>query len=398
MENNKKLFKNIALGVGILILFLWLNPFSYNDPTERTVVTGQSGSQKVVFTPGLYFAGFFAREEAYPNQIGIQYKAEAEDLTLVDNTVDIGKTGVSFLGGASATVTGIAQFGLPNDEKTMLEIHNVHRSIKGLINKRLAPYTQECLSASAQLLTPEEHYNGGKAQMAQNYLDQLKGGSYLLEIDKISTYDTLEKTMKSEYVVKKQLDKNDIPKRKFSSIKEYGISIGDAQITKTIYEDRINNMLGKQIDANTAASVAKQQLMTAQQQALTAKAQGEKKLVETEYLKKVDQTNQVVAAETKVKLQEQYKFEQKMAAEAAEFSSKAVRINADAEAYKASRLVQAGLSPLDKAEYDLNKYKAYCEALGKITLPINYFAGGNGSGSQNDLLNALLVSKLTVKE
>jgi len=402
METNELKSKKIKLGIkfliglGILLVTLWLNPFSYNDPTERTVVTQQDGDQKVVFTPGIFYAGLFAKEEPYPNQIGIQYKGDVENLSLIDNTVDIGRTAIAFLGGASATVTGIAQFGLPNDVKTMLEIHNTHKSIQGLVNRRLAPYTQECLSAAAQLLTPEEYYNGGKAQMAQNYLDQLKSGSYLLEIDKVSKYDSLEKTVRSEYIVRKQLDKNGIPKRKFSSIKEYGITVGDAQITKTVYEDRINTMLGKQIDANTAASVAKQQLMTAQQQAQTAKAQGEKKLIEVEYAKKVDQTNQVVAAETKVKLAEQYKFEQKMAAEAAEFAAKKTRIDADAEAYKNRQLVASGLTPWDKADFQLQERKAMWDAVGKTQWPTYYLVGG--SDRKGDVLDALLVSKLATED
>lgn len=398
-EEKAKLGKNANLIVKsviafiVLIVFLWINPFSYNDPTERTVVTGQGGDQKVIFKPGIFWAGFFANEVAYPNQIGIQYKGDSEDLTLTDNTIDIGKTTVAFLGGASATVTGIAQFGLPNDEKTMLDIHNTHKSIQGLVNRRLAPYTQECLSASAQLLTPETHYNGGKAQMAQDYLDQLRGGSYLLEIEKVGIYDSIEKVVKAEYVVRKQRNKDGTPKRKFSSIKEYGITVGDAQITKTIYEDRINQMLGKQIDANTAASVAKQQLMTAQQQALTAKAQGEKKLVETEYAKRVEQTNQVVAAETRVKLAEQTKLEEKTLAEAATYKSQKIKTEADADAYKAARMVSAGLSPQDKAEYEMKTKIGVAEALSKLALPTTYIVGGQ-NGNTNSLIDALLSTKL----
>lgn len=393
---NKNLIIKGGIAILALLIFLWVNPWSYNDPTERTVVTSQSGDQKVVFQPGIYYSGLFSIEAIYPNQIGIQYKGDVEDLTLIDNTVDIGRTTVGFLGGASATVTGIAQFGLPNDEKTMLEIHNTHKSIQGLVNRRLAPYTQECLSASAQLLSPETHYNGGKAQMAQYYLDQLKSGSYLLEIKKVSVYDSIEKVVKSEYIIEKQLDKNGTPKRKFSSIKEYGITVGDAQITKTIYEDRINVMLGKQIDANTAASVAKQQLMTAQQQAQTAKAQGEKKLVETEYAKKVEQTNAVVAAETKVKLAEQNKFEQKMAAEAAEFAAKKVRTEADAEAYKNRQLVSSGLSPWDKADFEMQTKVKIAEAMAKTTWPQTYIIG-NG-GSSNPIMDAMLTTQFLNKK
>jgi hypothetical protein len=384
MENYKKLITRGIIGLAAFLLVIWLNPWDYNESTERSVVTQQGGKQFVEFSPGFYYAGIFARINPYPNQIGVQYKSPTEDLEVRDNTVDIGKASIQFLGGASATVTGIAQFNLPNDERSMLDIHNSHRTVEGLIKRRLAPYTQECLSASAQLLTPEMHYNGGKAQMTQDYLDQLKYGSYLLEINKVISYDSIEKANKSEYIVRKQLDKSGISKRKFSSIKEYNITVGDAQITTTEYEPRIVNMLGKQIDAATAASVARQQLMTAQQQALTAKAQGEKKLVETEYAKKVDQTNQVVAAETKVKLAEQYKFEQKMASEAAIFAGQKVRTDADADAYAARQAVAAGLTPWDRADFEMKTKIGVAAEIGKMAWPTTYINGG-GSGNQSSL-------------
>lgn len=113
MKNYKKL---IIYGIGlifVLIFFSIINPFSYNDPTERTVITTQGGEQKVIFEPGIFYAGLFAHEQSYPNQIGVQYKADKEDLDLIDNTIDIGKTAIQFLGGATATVTGIVQFNLP---------------------------------------------------------------------------------------------------------------------------------------------------------------------------------------------------------------------------------------------------------------------------------------------
>ena len=113
-------------------------------------------------------------------------------------------------------------------------------------------------------------------------------------------------------------------------------------------------------------------------------------------MKKVDQTNQVVAAQTKVQLAEQYKFEQKMAADAAEFAAKVVRTNADAEAYKASRLVQAGLSPWDKAQFEKDTKIGVATAMSKLVLPVTYINGGN-NGNTNSLIDALLSSKLIDK-
>lgn len=391
-NKNKNLLIKGGIAVIIFLILLWINPFSYNDPTERTVVTGQTGGQKVVFTPGIYFAGFFAKEVTWPNQISVSYKDSLPGERMEDNVIEIGQISVRFNDATTAKIAGITQYILPSIESEMLAIHNAHKTITALVKRRLSPYTQECLQSSAQLMSSEMHYSGGRAQMVQDYLDQLKNGAFLLRVSKGSVYDSIEKTIKTTYDVVIKTDKKDQVMRKFSSIKEYGISVGDAQVTDVDYQAQVDNMLAKKIEAATAASISKQQLMTAQQQGLTAKAQGEKKLVETEYAKKVDQTNQVVAAQTKVQLAEQYKLEQKMASEAALFAAQVVKTNADAEAYKASRLVSAGLSPWDKADFEMKTKIGVAAELAKIKLPDTYISGGSNTNSS--LIDALLSTQL----
>jgi 5-hydroxyisourate hydrolase-like protein (transthyretin family) len=381
----------------VLILFMWLNPWSYNDPTERTVVTGQFGGQKVVFEGGVYFAGLFAKEQSYPNRMSVVYNGTVVSESMdSEKSFNIGNVEVRFNDATTAKLTGIVQYRLPSTEKDMLEIHNTHGTPEALVKRRLAPYTQECLQSAAQLLSAEVCYSGGRAQMTQDYLDQLKNGSYLLYVKTNDVYDSLERAVKRVYEVKIQTDKTNQKMRKFSSIKEYDVSIDDAQITDVDYQQQVDNMLTKKIEASTAASVAKQQLMTALQQAETAKAKGQQKLVETEYAKKVEQTNQVVAAQTKVQLAEQYKLEQKMAAEAALFAAQVVKTDADAAAYAASRMVSAGLSPIDKAEYEMKTKIGVATALSKVVLPTTYISGGQ-NGNTNSLIDALLSSKLIEK-
>lgn len=397
MKDPKNLIIKGAIALGVLVLFLFINPFSYNDPTERTVVTTQGGSQRVVFTPGMYWSGFFSKEVAWPNQISVSYSDSVpHKATMEDNTIEIGLVNVRFNDATTAKVKGITQYILPSTEKEMLEIHNAHRTPEALVMRRLSPYTQECLQSSAQLLSSEMHYSGGRAQMVQDYLDQLKLGAYLLRINATNVYDSIEKANKKVYEIVIQTDKNGQSKRKFSSIKEYAIIVGDAQITDVDYDPMVDNMLAKKIDAATAASIAKQQLMTAQQQALTAKAQGEKKLVETEYAKKVEQTNQLVAAQTKVELAKTYRQEQEEAAKAALFAAQKTRTDADAEAYKNSRMVAAGLTPQEKAQFEMDTKIGVAKEIAKISLPSTYIVGGQ-NGITNSLIDALLSTKLIDK-
>lgn len=76
-----------VLSIVGLILFLIVNPFSWNDAGNRTVVERTTGEQIVQFAPGIFYAGFFAKEKEWPNQISVTYQEENPQLELEDNGI-----------------------------------------------------------------------------------------------------------------------------------------------------------------------------------------------------------------------------------------------------------------------------------------------------------------------
>jgi len=381
--------KQIIIGVVAivaLIIMLIINPFSWNDGGERTVVQRTSGEQKVQFAPGVFYAGFFAKEDSWPNQISVLYNADVSDYEMRDNGIEIGKIDIRFNDATTAKVSGIVQYILPSDEKEMILLHNTHRTPQSLVSKRLAPYTKECLQSSSQLMSSEKHYGGGRAQMSQDFLNQLREGVYLLNTTEKVTFDTLAQEKKRIYQTTIQLD-NGLPKRKVSSLKEYGITVADGGITDVDYEQQVDAKLAKIIDAATKSAISKQELMTAQQQSLTAEAEGKKKLVEIEYQQKQEQTKQVVAAQTRVSVAEQAKLEAKIQAEAAEINARQIKTMADAEAYAKQKAIQAD-GALDKKLATYEKTQMYwAEAFGKyqgnIVPQFSTGTGLQGNGAVN---------------
>lgn len=363
--------KPIILGVSgliTLIILLSINPFSWNDAGNRTVVERSNGEQIVQFRPGVFYAGFWAKETEWPNQISVTYQSDKADLELKDNGIEVGKVNIRFNDATTADVKGITQFILPPDEKDMILINNTHRTPVSLVSKRLAPYTKECLASSSQLMSSEKHYGGGRAQMA---------------------FDELEKENKRVYITEIQVDpKTSQPKRKISSIKEYGITVADAAITDVDYEAKVDEKLVKIIDAVTKSSISKQELMTAQQQTLTAKAKGEQALVEIEYLQKQEQTKQVVSAQTRVAVAEQDRIQQKIQMETAGLQAQQTKTLADAEAYKKRAVMQAdgALEMKLKAQVEVQKYwaDAFSKYQGAVVPQIQTGAGNN---STNGALN-----------
>lgn len=376
-----KSIKVAIIGVFALIVFLMTNPFSWNDGGYRTVVEPTSGKQFVQFKPGIFYAGFFAKTTEWPNQISVSYQDSNPSTDIQETTVEIGRLTIRFNDGSTADVKGITQYMLPADETEMISMHNAHRTPMSLVMKRLAPYTKEGLQSSAQLMSSEMHYGGGRAQMSQDFINQLQNGVYLLEVKEVNLFDSISRENKRVYQTKIQLNKDGQPKRKVSSVKEYGITTADASITDVDYETRIDGLLAKKIDATTRASISKQELMTAQQQQLTAKAKGEQVLVEIEYKEKQVQMQQVVSAETAVKMAEQDKAKQKIAWEASIFEANKRKTLADAEAYEKRTAFQANNGLLDKVQAWKDVNLAYAKALeGSNWVPTTVIGGGGTSG------------------
>ncbi|MBT1686814.1 flotillin family protein [Dawidia soli] len=395
--------RSIIIGVVsilALILFLILNPFSWNDAGNRTVVERTTGEQIVQFAPGIFYAGFFAKEKAWPNQISVTYQDTNAQLEIEDNGIEVGQIMVRFSDATTANVKGITQFILPSDEKEMILIHNTHRTPQSLVVKRLAPYTKECLQSSAQLMSSEKHYGGGRAQMSQDFMDQLKDGVYLLKTEENVVFDSLEREKKRIYQTQIQYDKKtNAPKRKLSSIKEYGITVADAAITDVDYEDQVDEKLKKIIDAVTKSSISKQELMTAQQQTLTAKAKGEQALVEIEYQQKQEQTRQVVEAETRVKVAEQEKLQQKVAYDASILEAKKIKELADAQAYARAKIMRADGALEMKLKAQVEVQKVWAEAFSKYTGAIvPQFQTGGGTTSNGALNFMDIMTAKTAKD
>lgn len=385
--------------VVLFIGFLMINPFSWNDAGNRTVVERTNGEQIVQFAPGIFYAGFFAKEKEWPNQISVTYQENAAKLELEDNGIEVGQIMIRFSDATTANVKGITQFILPSDEKEMVLIHNTHRTPQSLVVKRLAPYTKECLQSSAQLMSSEKHYGGGRAQMSQDFMDQLKEGVFLLKTEENVVFDSLAGEKKRVYETEVQLDSKSLPKRKLSSIKEYGITVADAAITDVDYEEKVDQKLTKIIDAVTKSSISKQELMTAQQQTLTAKAKGEQALVEIEYQQKQEQTRQVVEAETRVKVAEQDKLQQKIAYDASILEAKKIKELADAQAYARSRIMQADGALEMKLKAQVEVQKVWAEAFSKYTGAIvPQFQTGSGVATNGALNFMDIMTAKTAKD
>ena len=396
-----KFSKNIIVAALIFVAALLILPnlIGYNSSGMVTIRESRSGKVDAIITPGFYFDGFSTITH-YKQYITIAYSNDETDATISVKPIEI-----RFNDGSKADASGIVRFELPKDPQSLVQLHIAYRSQESVANQLLMPFTKECLKNSSQLMSSEMHYSSGRSIMSQNFQDQLENGVFILEVDEKLTIDTLTHESKREYnteIIRDKATKQ--PLRKKSGLTRYLIGVSDANISDVDYEEMIDKLLAKKIESTTQTSVSKQNLIRAQQEALTKEAEGKKKLVEIEYQEKQNQTRNVIQAQTRVQLAEQNKLEQKIGLEASDFEARKTKTLADAEAYK-KRAVMAADGALElKMKTEIEKTRLWSDAFSKYSgaLVPQTVIGGNGSGGSYNpmemMMNMTLIDQINKRK
>jgi len=368
----KKLKIPILIGV-LVIVGLALNPFSINDAGNRQVIQTFGGDLNVKFDPGFYYAGVRAKVTTYPNNVTVQVgpeekKSEEADYWRPAHTATFGE-------GDQALVGHTVKWDLPNGSKEMVELHTTYNSIDNLMKTTLLQYQKETMNYSTQRLSSEAHYSGGQSQLKEYFQDQLRRGQVLL-ITETKTRKLEDGTEKTYIKVQEKTDVDGNFLRTQSDIQTYGMIASFSSIDFVQYDARIYEKLKSKIDAASDEATAKQQLITAQQEALTEKAKGEKLIAETKAREESAKLQAVIRAQKEAAVAEQNLKRDKL-------NAAAILALKRAEAQGDKLKVQAGLSPLEMAEIERDTRIGVMKALAGpsgIVFPKIVSGGSGGSG------------------
>jgi len=374
MELLKNILSKFKFIIPIIIVFvigILFNPFSINDAGERQVIQTLGGDLKVRFSPGLYFSGFGSKVTTYPNNVTIQASSEAKSSPDADYSVKPYRG--TFSEGDNALLSHTVKWDLPNTVDLMLDLHTTYTNINNLMTTTLLTYQNQTASYSAQRMSSEAHYSGGKSQLNAYFQDQLRNGQVLL-ITETKTRKLEDGSTKAYIDVREKLNENGTIKRSQSDIQKYGIVASVATIDEVTYDNRIYEKLKAKIDAASDEATAKQQLITAQQEALTEKAKGEKLIATTKAREEAAELQAVIQAR-KAKLVAQENLE------ASKLNAAADLVKKEAEAKGDKLKVAAGLTPLEKANIEKETRIGVARELSKVAVPSIVIGGSGKNGA-----------------
>ena len=388
-ENRTLPMKKIVLSsvIGILVIvFLCCIGSLVEDVDNEDIVVNQvpiTGTMDVWSAPGMY-AQKFGRTTEYhkTEQLWFGAQGNGEPIPVIFNDASNGE------------IFGSLRVKLPTDREHMLRIQTDYNGKERLMNDLVRPTVVKVVYASGPLMSAYESVSEKKNNLIEYITDQLNNGVYTTAVKISEVLDPITgetKQQKFAVLIPDSLSAGGFRRSEKSPFEYYGIEIGQVSVSKIDYEDRVKKQIEQQQEANMLVQTSKAKSLAAQQEAIRAeeegKAQAAKAKWEQEKIKAVEVT----------KAEQEYEVARLAALKSSEVAKK-VKAEGEAEAYRQAKLVQAGLSPREKAEFDMKTKIGVAEALSKMNLPSVVMTGGDGrNNTAMDMMSLKFATELVDK-
>jgi regulator of protease activity HflC (stomatin/prohibitin superfamily) len=371
----KQLATLIGLGLFLVVgLGSMGKMVEFNDAGVIQVKQSVGGTLSVMSTPGPYFQGW--------GNITSYTASQIFELSAEDNEQPIK---VRFSDGGTALVSGSVQFILPTDEETVLKLHNFYRSEEALRVRALKQTFVEAVQQTASLMKADESYSTRRSEFAALVQEQVERGIFVTEAIEAKESDVDGNQFNDVNIVIKKNDKGERIISKLSPLPQYGISVGQITIKDFDYDETIDALIQKKKEAEQQKVVAKSNAEKSKQDAITARERAAADVAIAKGQEEVEKIKEVTRAEKEKAvaiLSAQKDFETaKLNRETAEQDAKARETAGRAEALVAQLKVNAGLTPQERAEFDMKTRIGVAAEIAKTKFPDNMIISGGGSGN-----------------
>jgi predicted RND superfamily exporter protein len=171
-----------------------------------------------------------------------------------------------------------------------------------------------------------------------------------------------------------------------------------APFYKIDLEGAFKKRLEAQRDESAKRQLEQQKIETAKSTQQRIIAEGERDKAQERVNQEKEQVKALIAIETKKKQEVTKKELAEIALETEKLKAEAEKVKADAESYKNRKLVSAGLTPQEKAEWEYKTAVGVAEKIAGpdgIKLPSTYVnSGGKGNSSKDDIMMMLLLQMM----
>lgn len=400
----KRSFQIILIG---LMLSVISGMFFYAEPGTAYAVQYPWGGQKAIFKQGIH-------TKMWGRLIPIQFEMPIK-YVMADAKGDFGdQSKYAYVNAArqwefndavkGRIATSIVISINTSDATQFLSVADRNKTEKNLIRSRIIPNIDQSIKNTCKLMAAQDYISGQAADFDRFFQDQLENGMYVLEelkdderadiIGDSSVIRTVinKETRQKRFTIKR--DKSGEPIRvKGNSLGSYGLTVVQAVVNDIDWEETFDKRLQLQKEEVAQTQLEKQQAEREFYRAQKEKAKGEADKAKERARLEKEQIQQTIMAETEAKVAEFNLIKEKKQYEVEVFKAKSKKVAADAQYYENAKLVAAGLTPQERAEWDYKIAVGVAAELKMLELPSTYIEGYGGKSGGN-LLESLIGAEI----
>ncbi|MEO0528502.1 MAG: cell envelope integrity protein TolA [Bacteroidota bacterium] len=397
----------ILIGIGTSIL---TGTLFYAEPGTAYAVQYPWGGQKAVFRQGIH-TKMWGRLIPIQFELPIKYVIPDQQGELGEQSeyanVDIAKYW-AFSDAVKARIATSVVISINTENETQfLSVADRNKTEQNMIRSRIIPNIDQSIKNTCKLMDAQDYISGQASDFDRYFKDQLENGMYVLEeymtndnkeiIGDSTTVRTIVNKERKQKRYRIKVRDGKPVREEGNSLKGYGLTVVQAVVTEIDWEETFDNRLQLQKEEVAQTQLEKQQAEREFYRAQKEKARGEaEKAAERARLEK-EQIQKTIAAETEAKVAEFNLVKEKKQFEVEKFKALSKKVAADAESYQNAKLVNAGLTPQERAQWDYKTAVGVARELKELSLPEIFIEGNTGSNADNNLLQSLIGADLAKK-
>lgn len=377
----------IVLGA---LLFLLPMFYFYAEPGYQYFLVYPTGTKDAVFVEGYTFKVPFTRITPWQKYIDVKVVSDsnrAEDSVKEIEGV-MRPIGIRFIDQVTADMFVSIRFQLPQEKQQFITLAVKFRSMENLVYNTLVPTVEEQAKNLGYMYSAQDYISGAAQGFRQTYDEMLKSGSYAVNKIEIrdSLYDEISQTDKPRRVkdiqirfkVEKLLE-NGVPKRIPHEITENQIIVSQVIVDDVDLDPEYRERLKEQKRESAQRQLEQQKIETAKIAQQRILAEGERDKASERVTREKEQVQQLIAIETDLKRERTNRELAEIQLATERLNAEKQRVSADAQSYQNAKLVQAGLTPQERATFEKDTKIGVSANLKDLKFPQVMIVTGEGA-------------------
>ncbi|MEO9484239.1 MAG: cell envelope integrity protein TolA [Ekhidna sp.] len=397
--------KKISLVIAAMGIMFAMLPymFFWAEPGYQYFLVYPTGQSDVVMSQGIKYRGF-AKVVPWQKYIDVKVVDPGDEIKDIEGLMK--PIPIRFIDQVTAEVKISGRFQLPTNENDFITLAIKYRTMDNLVQNTLIPTIREQTNNTGYMYAAQDYISGEAQSFRQTLDEQLKDGAYaVIKIEHRDTVfndvqqsntDRAIKEVRTSYTVEKVL-LNGLPKRIPHELTENNIIVSQVIVDDVVLEPIFKQRLEAQRDESAKRQIEQQKVETAKAAQARIIAEGERDKAGERVTQEKEQVKQLIAIETKLKQERTNKQLAAIALETERLKAQQKKVSADAKAYENAKLVIAGLTPQERAEWQYKTSVGVAAELSKLTFPSTMIIGGEDSGGTplESLIGAAMAKQLT---